>query len=271
MNYLDDGSKVAAQARPGDIWINRSAAATVTGLAGVAGALSYSHMRQLAQDQGQVGWHAHAFPLSVDGIEIVASLVLLADRRAGRRSGWLPWAALAVGTAGSLAANIATAHPDPVSRVIAGWPALALLLAVKLLSVLLERRNASASADHPVQASNPVIAAHRTAVQNADQFAVDACPARIRSNRTESQDQPPPSSPVAADLAPDSDTTLLLSAARAARDALHQDGQTLTRDTLAARLRQHGQPIRNASVTPLLQVLRNEATGSPAMSSNRAI
>ncbi|HUD39118.1 MAG TPA: DUF2637 domain-containing protein [Streptosporangiaceae bacterium] len=64
-------------------------------LARIAGAISYSHMRQLAQDHGQAGWHAHAFPLSVD-----------------------------------LAANVATAGPGMVSRVIAGWPALALLIAV---------------------------------------------------------------------------------------------------------------------------------------------
>src|SRR6185437_6380979 len=82
----------------------------------------------------QAGWHAHAFPLSVDGIEIVASLVLLTDHRHGRRSGWLPWAALAVGTAGSLAANVSTAGPGMISRIIAGWPALALLIAGKLLS-----------------------------------------------------------------------------------------------------------------------------------------
>ncbi len=55
-----------------------------------AGAISYSHMRQLAAAHGDTGWHAHAFPLSVDGVEIAASLVLLADRHAGRRSGWLP-------------------------------------------------------------------------------------------------------------------------------------------------------------------------------------
>src|SRR5215813_13952966 len=108
MSYLPAASRVAVLVRPADRWISRIAAATVAGLAGVAGALSYSHMRQLAQDHGQAGWHAHAFPLSVDGVEIVASLVLLADRRAGRRSGWLPWTALAAGAAGSLAANIAT-------------------------------------------------------------------------------------------------------------------------------------------------------------------
>jgi hypothetical protein len=103
-----------------DKWISRGATATVAGLAGIAAAISYSHMLQLAQDHGQVGWHAHAFPLTVDGIEVVASLVLLADRRAGHRSGWLPWAALVIGTAGNLAANVATAGPGAVDRVIAG-------------------------------------------------------------------------------------------------------------------------------------------------------
>lgn len=48
-------------------------------------------------------------PLSVDGVEIVASLFLLADRRTGRRSGWLRWAALVVGTVGD---------PGTISRLI---------------------------------------------------------------------------------------------------------------------------------------------------------
>jgi hypothetical protein len=111
-----------------DQWIRRTATVTVVGLAGIAGTLSYSHMRQLAEAHGQAGWHAHTLPLSVDGVEIVASLVLLADRRASRQSGWLPWAALIIGTAASLAANVATAQPTAISRLITGWPALALLI-----------------------------------------------------------------------------------------------------------------------------------------------
>src|SRR5436305_1193629 len=71
-----------------------AAGATVVGLAGVAGAISYSHMAELARLHGEVGWRSHAFPVSVDGIEVVASLVLRAHRRAGTRAGWLPWAAL---------------------------------------------------------------------------------------------------------------------------------------------------------------------------------
>ena len=117
-------------------------------------------MRQLAAAHGDTGWHAHAFPLPVDGAEIVASLVLLADRRAGRRSGWLPWAALAIGTAASLAANIATASHGTISRIIAGWPAMALLIAVKLLSGILEHRapvanRAGARADDAARRPGP--------------------------------------------------------------------------------------------------------------------
>jgi hypothetical protein len=50
---------------------------------------------------------------------------------------------LLTGTAGSLAANIATAHQDPVSRLIAGWSAVTLLISSKLLSSILEHRQAA--------------------------------------------------------------------------------------------------------------------------------
>src|SRR5947207_3814161 len=118
-----------------------AAGATVVGLAGVAGAISYSHMAELARLHGEVGWRSHAFPVSVDGIEVVASLVVLAHRRAGTPAGWLPWAALAAGTAASVAANVAVGASDPVGRLVAGWPAVALLVAIKLLAGLLDTRS----------------------------------------------------------------------------------------------------------------------------------
>lgn len=240
-----DPASVAVQVRSADRWISRIAAATVTGLAGVAGALSYSHMRELAEDHGQAGWHAHAFPLSVDGIEIVASLVLLADRRAGRRSGWLPWGALVAGTAGILAANIATAHPDPVSRITAGWPAVALLIAIKLLSGILEHHTASsdpaAAIPFPPRKRQPARPHDATLPTLAD-----------TTGGTRQADAPQP----APDMTPL--VAALLPAARQATNQLKQDGQPLTRDSLAARLRHHGHPVRNATLTPLLRHLRQE-------------
>ncbi len=45
----------------------------------------------------------------------------------------LPWVALGVGTAASLAANVAVGGHDMIGRALAGWPAVALLVSIKLL------------------------------------------------------------------------------------------------------------------------------------------
>jgi len=174
-----------------DRWISRTA--TVAGLAGIAGAISYSHMRQLAAAHGDTGWHAHAFPLSVVGVEIVASLVLLADRRAGRGSGWLPWAALTIGTAASLAANIATADHGTISRIIAVWPALAPLIAVKLLSGLLEHRTATASEPISTHAGDPDGPPSPLGVSNLPTGPADTPPSRPHraSSRADRPGLPP--------------------------------------------------------------------------------
>ena len=202
-------------------------------------------MSQLAASHGDTGWHAHAFPLSVDGVEIVASLVLPADRRAGRNSGWLPWAALTIGTAASLAANIATADDGTVSRIIAGWPAVALLIAVKLLSGILEHRPAQAvpgtgngESVRNQPPGTPPVPRSRSAAAAASRLPFTAAAA-----------------------APVPGTADLMPAVRAARDALIRVGQPLTRDALAARLRQAGHPICYSRLTPLLQALRAESAG----------
>jgi len=52
-------------------------------------------------------------------------------------------------------------------------------------------------------------------------------------------------------------------AARAARDELHLHGQPLTRDGLAARMRQAGHQVRNARLTPILHALRSEPATTP--------
>ncbi|HUZ52436.1 MAG TPA: DUF2637 domain-containing protein [Streptosporangiaceae bacterium] len=233
-----------------DKWISRAATVTVLGLAGIAGAISYSHMYQLAAAHGDIGWHAHAFPLSVDGVEIVASLVLLADRRAGRKSGWLPWAALAIGTAASLAANIATADHGTISRIIAGWPAVALLIAVKLLTGILEHRNSAARERIGTRASDPARPSGPRAVPGRP--AGPGGPTSRRPRRDGSPAGQAPGGTVPGDI------EALEQAARAARDELHRDGRPLTRDALATRLRAAGHPVRNARLTPLLATLRAE-------------
>jgi hypothetical protein len=201
--------------RTADRIIVGAAGATVVVLAGVAGAISYSHMAELARSHGEVGWRAHAFPISVDGIEVVASLVLLAHRRGGTRAGWLPWAALAAGTAASVAANVAVGASDPVGRLVAGWPAVALLVAIKLLSGLLDAHGRSA--DPGPSPNGPDAPGPRQAVD-------DVVPAELEN------------------------------AARTVRDQLISSGTAINRRTLAAGLRAAGHRVRNDRLGHLLRV-----------------
>ncbi|OII62725.1 SpdA protein [Streptomyces sp. CC53] len=99
----------------------------------IAGALSFSHLHDLAAAAGQDGWKAWAYPVSVDLLLVAAwrRLRALRDTGAPRRSAWT-WFAVAL--AASLGANVATAGlldlhdvPDWLRILVAGWPALAFL------------------------------------------------------------------------------------------------------------------------------------------------
>jgi len=109
-----------ANLTPADKLTRALAVLTVSGLAVLAARISYRHMLLLAERSHVYGLDAHAFPISVDGLELIGVLVLLADRRTGRRSGWLPWTVLGTGTLASITANIAVAPNNLVARAISG-------------------------------------------------------------------------------------------------------------------------------------------------------
>ena len=92
-----------------DRWIRRTTIACVGLLALIAGTVSYLHMHLLVALDGQPGWVAVLTPLSVDGMIVAASTTLLAESRGGGRGGILPWGLLVMGSAASLAANMAVA------------------------------------------------------------------------------------------------------------------------------------------------------------------
>ena len=129
--------------RPADRWIQWTTTGCVGLLALIAGTVSYLHMHTLVELHGQPGWVAALTPLSVDGMIVAASTTLLADSRAGERGGVLPWALLVVGSAASLAANVAVAQPTAAGRVIAAWPSFALIGAYELLMRQVRRNAAS--------------------------------------------------------------------------------------------------------------------------------
>jgi hypothetical protein len=102
-------------------------------LAVIAAIISYKHMYLLVRRYGETSWTAALLPVSVDGMIAASSMSLLLDSRHGRRSGLLPWALLVIGSAASLAANVAVAEPSAVGRLIAGWPSCALIGSYELL------------------------------------------------------------------------------------------------------------------------------------------
>jgi hypothetical protein len=239
-----------------------AAGATVVGLAGVAGAISYSHMAELARIHGEVGWRSHAFPVSVDGIEVVASLVLLAHRRAGTPSGWLPWAALAAGTAASVAANVAVGASDPVGRLVAGWPAVALLVAIKLLAGLLDARSEHAVRSEDQRGSaGPVDRSPDPGRPLADRPGTTtghAGPGAVARERTGIRR-------IVGDRGTaGTEQTGLETVARVVRDQLVADGKPVNRRNLAAGLRSAGHRVRNDRLGHLLQVV-NAADPSVAV------
>jgi len=138
-----------------DVWVRRCSTLMV---AGVAAYSSYEHQRHFAVVGGADPAGARLWPLSVDGLLLLASIGLLrTGPHASRRTRGVLWAAFILGIAVSLAANIAAAPNlgwQPV--LVAGWPPVALLLAVELL------------ADHPVPApacstASPATPAHPAA------------------------------------------------------------------------------------------------------------
>jgi len=129
-----------------------AAVGTVLVVAAVAAVMSYGHLRAVAGKQGEDA--AVLFPLSVDGLIVAASLVLLTRRRAGQPGGALAWCGLLVGVAATVAGNIASAEATTLARLVAAWPPVAFALSYELLLSLV-RPDAPAG---PVAAPDPVVA-----------------------------------------------------------------------------------------------------------------
>lgn len=138
-----------------DTWLRGACALTVAGVAAYA---SYVHQRTFALQGGADPISASLWPLSVDGLLLLATTTLLRQTRTGtHRAHRLVWLSFLLGIAVSLAANIAAAPTlqwKPV--LVAGWPPIALLLSVELLahrtSIPSEPRNASKKEAKPKRA-----------------------------------------------------------------------------------------------------------------------
>jgi Protein of unknown function (DUF2637) len=153
--------------REGDVWLRRSCALVVAAVAAYA---SYEHQRGFALAGGADPFGARLWPLSVDGLVLLTTDGLLrANRTTSSRRRQTLWAAFALGIAVSLAANIAAAPSlqwRPV--LVAGWPPVALLLAVEMLTHRSIRRRTDPAQGRPAPPAPPVEAAETESLAAAE-------------------------------------------------------------------------------------------------------
>lgn len=95
----------------------------------IAAAASYTHQTELSIRAHQPVWLAHLMPLTIDAVVIAATLAL-SD---GRSRIWPARTILALYGAATIAANIADAHPDALSRLVSAVPPISLLAVTWLL------------------------------------------------------------------------------------------------------------------------------------------
>jgi Protein of unknown function (DUF2637) len=198
----------------------------VTVLAVIAGAGSFTHIRDTAAQHGQGGPMSWAVAVCIDLTCVMAARERQRDKKQGvvtRRLSW-PAVVLAGGVLLSLAANLAQAQPTAWGRIVAAVPPVAFLVAVSMI----ERRAAR----------------------------------RPRLIAGEDGSAGEPSAPGRPSPLPDAGDEALLAAARRAADE-HQDqhGQPITRDALRARL-----GVSNQAASELLRQLRAGEGQPPAVS-----
>lgn len=190
---------------PPRLAIRLADSAPVLILALIAGAGSFTHIRDTAAQHGQSGPMSWAVAICVDLTCVMAARERQRDRKTGRRhGGWISWPTLVLvgGITLSLAANLAQAEPSPWGWITAATPAGAFLIAVSML----ERR-----ASGPRPEPSPV---------------ADAVP----------KAEPATPAPAPNDTGTSPAAALVDYARRIAADHHARHGHPITRDALRARL-----------------------------------
>lgn len=128
-----------------------------------AAVVSYSHISDLGHAHGQDGTAARVMPLSVDGLILAASLVLLHEARNGRGAPALARLMLWLGIGATVGANIAYGAGFGLGALISAWPAVAFISAVEMVMQLVRRARGLARATTGPDAPQDVEQAVRAA------------------------------------------------------------------------------------------------------------
>ncbi|MCA2230394.1 DUF2637 domain-containing protein [Nonomuraea aurantiaca] len=206
-------------------------------LALIAGAGSFTHIRDTASDHGQSGWMAWAVAVCIDLTCVMAARERQRDKKTGRpRYGLISWPVLVL-TSGiilSLAANLQQADPTVWGWITAATPAAAFLVAVSMLERRASGLRPTPSPDVSETSPADVSLSRPRSDESSDVLPIDR-PALVPA-----QDGQPGPSPALVDYA------------RRVADEHHaRHGKPITRDVLRARL-----GVSNQLASDLLHTLR---------------
>jgi hypothetical protein len=136
-----------------DRMIMFATAGTVTAVASFAAIISYSHIYDLGIQHGQNGTAGRLLPLSVDGLILAASLVMLYVARAKLSTPSLARLMLWLGVAATVAANIGYGLAyGAMGAIVSAWPALAFVGAVEMVMQLAKINGKHSGTEKPVKA-----------------------------------------------------------------------------------------------------------------------
>ena len=131
----------------GDRVIRFTTAAVVCAVAAFAAVVSYSHIYGLGRAHGQDGTAARLLPLSVDGLILAASLVLLHEARNDCDAPTLARFILWLVISATIGANIAYgAGYGLLGALISAWPAVAFIGTVEITMQQVRRARAPRAA-----------------------------------------------------------------------------------------------------------------------------
>ncbi|GAA3645221.1 DUF2637 domain-containing protein [Nonomuraea antimicrobica] len=189
-------------------------------LALIAGAGSFTHIRDTANQHGQTGWMSWAIAICIDLTCVMAARERQRDKKTGRtQRGLISWPVLVLtgSIILSLAANLAQATPTVWGWITAATPASAFLLAVSMLE-----RRATATRTNSLQdvpQTSQAVSAESHNIPPAER------PAPAPADEVDRQHD-----------APTPDPTLVDYARRVADEHHSKHGGPITADLIRARL-----------------------------------